>query len=653
MPEAPEGAGGSVSLRGDAPAPPSVPPGAVPHEALAILDVQRSHERLLRRQGHTLMALAKAVSLEEEAKAPPFRSITLAAARALDVKRASIWLHDADRTRIVCMDLYETSSNRHTKGLELEVAHYPAYVSALEEERAIAADDAHADPRTREFSRSYLAPLGIGAMLDAPIRLRGKVVGVVCHEHIGPPRHWTLEEQYFAGSIADIVSLALETSHRRQAEHALREANARLQEATRRLETLVHEDPLTGLLNRRGLEEALLREILWSQRDGSLLLAILIDLDNFKQVNLDLGHAIGDIVLKATARQIRSALRQTDYATRIGGDEFLLLLPQTSLSDGEIVAEKIRLAICLGQSDRISKQVRVTGSLGVVRVTPDMASIDKLLSSLHPTIYRSKQEGKNRISCEWKGEGTGTEAGQPVLRLLEELRRGEGLRVLKLPILRLADESTVGYEFLSRSTTPHFENPEDFLKAMREASALTPVDYHCFSRCLQASRALQPGLHRHINLCPSTLLDLPRDRLLEGMPTGPARSLYCIELSQQHIVCDPSCLVAAIRALRKAGVRLAIDDVGYCLGSLILLEPDLVKLPPRSIQGLAADPARRAGIGRFLKVVRSLGVEVIATGIQDRDDMKAVRDLGVVYGQGFHWGEPVMAPSSSSASSPA
>src|SRR6185295_15382155 len=138
------------------------------------------------------------------------------------VERASIWIFNEQGTALELLDLYERTPNRHVTGVTLAVQDYPSYVHAItHEEQAIAADDAHRDFRTREFSRSYLTPLGIGAMLDAPVRRRGQVVGVLCHEHVGEARSWSKEEVYFCSSLATFMTLVLEARQRREAEQAL------------------------------------------------------------------------------------------------------------------------------------------------------------------------------------------------------------------------------------------------------------------------------------------------------------------------------------------------------------------------------------------------------------------------------------------------
>ena len=151
------------------------------------------------------------------------RAITESCGTLLNVERTSIWLFEHDRQSITLVDLYDAAARSHRANMALTARHYPAYFQALTtEKRAIAACDARQDPRTREFSEGYLAPLNIGAMLDAPIRQKGQVVGILCAEHVGGPRRWTLYEEHLVSSMATMTTLALETAERRTVEQALR-----------------------------------------------------------------------------------------------------------------------------------------------------------------------------------------------------------------------------------------------------------------------------------------------------------------------------------------------------------------------------------------------------------------------------------------------
>ncbi len=142
-------------------------------------------------------------------------------ARTLNTERVSIWTFTESRNEIICEASAQRNSTTNLKGAKLSSVDYPTYFKALETSHAVVADDARINPLTKEFTESYLIPHGITSMMDTPIHLHGKVIGIVCHEHIGPARKWTLEEQEFATSIAELVSIAFETSKRKIAESSL------------------------------------------------------------------------------------------------------------------------------------------------------------------------------------------------------------------------------------------------------------------------------------------------------------------------------------------------------------------------------------------------------------------------------------------------
>ena len=185
--------------------------------------VRRS--QVLKDQQVALLELAKSEAVHSGDLTQALHAITEASGEVLAVERASIWLFEDDRSAIRLLDLHQRSARSHQAGTILRAFEYPAYFQAVEtEEHAIAAHDAHRDPRTREFSKNYLAPLNIGAMLDAPVRRKGRVIGVLCHEHVGGCRTWTADEENVASSLATMVTLAMEATDRREAERALRVA---------------------------------------------------------------------------------------------------------------------------------------------------------------------------------------------------------------------------------------------------------------------------------------------------------------------------------------------------------------------------------------------------------------------------------------------
>jgi diguanylate cyclase (GGDEF)-like protein len=445
----------------------------------------------------------------------------------------------------------------------------------------------------------------------------------------------------------------------------LQAVSRELENVQTRFEKMTMVDPLTGLLNRHGLREAFSREMEIMRRDHGGLVLLTVDLDNFQQINQSMGRAAGDVVLRDIAGRIRQTLRMSDYVARVGSDEFILLLPGTRLAEGVRVAEKVRLAIA--QSSvcvHSGKAVHVTASLGIGVAHGATLSLDQLLARTRKLLYRSKSEGKNRVAYDaalaahhgggagfagngngnGSGNGNGNGNGSAFLdEVHTALQRQDQFRALKQPIVDLAEGRYVGYEFLSRSLVTGFEMPDDFFRASMEANLLTVVDHHCFRACVEASFPLEKETSCHINVFPSTLMDFTAQHFLDALKPRDSHLKYCIEISEQQIIGEPSYLARTVKTFKDEGVQIAIDDVGFgrsCLESLVLLEPDIVKIDKKWVLGIKEDEMRRRSLQRILKVSAVLGCEVVAEGIETPDELEVLRDLGVLYGQGYLFGHP-------------
>ena len=454
------------------------------------------------------------------------------------------------------------------------------------------------------------------------------------------------------GEPAWLVSLRDISAHR-QSEAALKRLNNRLQITNSRLERLAYVDPLTELLNRRGLERLLAAELNRSKRTSSRLMACLVDCDDFKRINESCGHAAGDQVLREVGHRMRDSLRPSDHIARVGGDEFLVLLPDTRIAEGRQVGERLLASVAgislpstmgtmggtMGTAVTAGSAgaARVTVSIGVAAVPPSAASIEDILQLTDAALRSSKSRGKNLVTAE--GADEFPRDSDEFLRLLSE----RGLRTVGLPIFRLSDERAVALELLCRGPAP-LERPLDLFGACTGEGLRTELDLRCLETNLRKARELGRTAVEcfHVNLLPSTLLETTPARLLEMFPAADSPR-FCVEISDQQLVGQPAALQGRFAELRRSGIRTALDDVGFgrtALETLILLEPDFVKLDPNFVQGASRDVLQQGSLRRLVTVCRALGSELIAEGIDSRGDLELLKALGVPYGQGFLWGEP-------------
>lgn len=443
---------------------------------------------------------------------------------------------------------------------------------------------------------------------------------------------------------ATLLYALVDVTEQEEATARLREVAHELELANLRLHELAMHDHHTGLLNRRGLEQTMSVEIERARRSGAPMSCILMDCDNFKTVNDSMGYAAGDVVLSTLARRLLGSLRPSDHLARIGGDEFLALLPDTTLEQAHHVADRLRLAVASEPVALSHEPVKMSISVAVASATLHEITIEELLLSTRWAIKRSKLRGKNRVTV---AVGDGHEAPATRLerdRFPELIRTQDFFEAWVHPIVSLVDEQPVGYEFLTRGTVQAFHLPVDFFRLAVEDGLLTMVDLACIRTCIEASRKVAPSLWCHVNLYPSTLIELPTDRLGELFQAPIGRTHLCLELSEQQMLGDPRCMLEHIHRLRELGVHIAIDDVGFgrtSLENLIVLEPAMIKIDRSNVTDVSKLRSKARALERLVTAGHALKTIIVAEGIETAEDLAVLRDLGVHYGQGFLWGKPV------------
>ncbi len=419
-----------------------------------------------------------------------------------------------------------------------------------------------------------------------------------------------------------------------------------LAHASARMDWMQHTDSLTDLLNRKGMERATLQRLSEIRDKDEGLQFLLIDLDDFVRINTTLGHGVGDLVLMAVGRCIRENTGSQDLVGRVGTDRFAIVLQDPSEDRAADLAETLRLAIGRDAIKAGDHFFSTTASIAVTTVPSTIISFDEILAQAHFVLQRSKLKGKNRVSrAASAAEIRMVRPGDVGHDMTRALLRGNVLRVFSQPIVNLLDGRIVSQEMLIRGPEGPLQSPDALFRYCQEKDILSPVDLRCLKMCAKVARttAIGGAPRYHVNILPATLLQTPVDELIRVLQVENEYGHCCLELSEQQLLGDPHVLQPRVRTLQEAGIRLAIDDVGFGkshLENLVMLDPQILKLDKRLIQGVALDPEMRRTLGRMLKLADVLGSEVVAEGIEDAEDYRVLLEMGVRFGQGFLFGVP-------------
>jgi diguanylate cyclase (GGDEF)-like protein/PAS domain S-box-containing protein len=431
----------------------------------------------------------------------------------------------------------------------------------------------------------------------------------------------------------------------------LRDITARKQ-AERRLQWLADFDQLTQLPNRRYLVERLDRAIGRARREGGRTSLLVLDLDRFKVINDSLGHPVGDQVLASVGQRLQVGRKDRETAARLGGDEFALVLPGVGRKGAATIASRVLAALAvpmrLGQHEVI-----VTGSAGLAVWPDDGANAEELFSRADAAMYRAKVRGRNRSEhgdpMIDAGSGRRRQLG---VDLWHAIRRDE-LYLQFQPLVELRTRRVTGVEALVRWQHPRQGAllPGSFLAVAEEAGLAVDVDRWVLSQaCRQAQDWARAGRPVPVNVNISAeMFRAGRRSLADEVAkvldqTGLAAQLLIVELNEQTIIEDADSAADELQAVRRLGVRLALDDFGAGHTSLTHLR----RLPIEVLKidrGLIANISESAEDQRILAAVTALAqildLTVVAEGIERPAQADIVRAAGCRSGQGFLYSEPV------------
>jgi diguanylate cyclase (GGDEF)-like protein/PAS domain S-box-containing protein len=416
----------------------------------------------------------------------------------------------------------------------------------------------------------------------------------------------------------------------------------------RELERLALTDGLTGLANRRLMEDRLAQALARRGHDQGVVGLVLLDLDHFKVVNDSLGHATGDALLVEVAARLRRRVRQGTTVARLGGDEFVAVVDDArTAADVEAVAtrllDSLREPFSCGPGPLV-----VTASLGLA-VSDGSGSPSELLREADMALYRAKETGRDRLvrfDADLRTRADNRLATEAMLR--EALRCG-WLRLYLQPVVDLGDGDVVGAEALVRVEHPvdGLVLPGEFVQVAEECGLVSDLDSWVLEQAV-ALLATAPDTRLAVNVSARTVEagGLP-ERVVDLLArAGVDASRLDLELTESCLLTGGSAVADDIRRLRAAGCRVGLDDFGTgysALSYLQALELDFLKIDRSFISHLGQGERHDAVVQAIIDLAHAHRLEVVAEGVEDAGQWETLQLMGCDRGQGWFFGRPAPA----------
>ncbi len=427
-----------------------------------------------------------------------------------------------------------------------------------------------------------------------------------------------------------------------------------IKESERQLLHLAHHDPLTGLPNRLLFSARLEHTLQQAKRVPATIGLLFLDLDRFKNVNDSLGHALGDELLTQAAHRLRSCVRQQDTVARLGGDEFIVILQNlASARDAGAVAEKI-LAALQQPFALTGHEVTVTASIGISLCPDDGQESNTLLRNADAAMYRAKELGCNSYAYYTPELTTIVRERFDLENNLRRALERDEFRLFFQAQVSAADGRIVGAEALLRWQHPELGLviPDKFIPLAEETGLITPIgEWVLRAACAQAKQWRSWGLppvRLAINLSGqqimSEFINDKLEKLLEEVQLEP--SCLEFEITESFVMKHPEQAVQVLDKLRTLGISLAIDDFGSgysSLGYLKRLPVHKLKIDQSLVRDIPSDPNDKAIARAVIALGHSLGLTVIAEGVETEMQGEFVRAEGCDQFQGYLYGRPTPA----------
>jgi len=413
-------------------------------------------------------------------------------------------------------------------------------------------------------------------------------------------------------------------------------------------------DSLTRLPNRSMFRDRLEQAVKKSHRSQIPLALLFLDLDKFKEVNDSQGHDVGDDLLVQVAERITSCIRETDTVSRLGGDEFTVILPDLEdLKYVDMISHKILDA--LSETFYIDKMpLHISVSVGVTFYPNDAATVSELLKNADQAMYLAKEQGRNRFRYFTTSM---QEQAQERLELLSDLRLALELDQLELyyqPIIDLANNNIEKAEALLRWNHPQrgMVSPADFIPIAEESGLIIEMGDWVFKQAVKQVKRCKDhyGIDVQISVNKSPVQFVANDDHDDWLEVlkdhGVSGKDVVIEITESLLLDNQNNILQQLHQFRDAGIEVSMDDFGTGYSSLSYLKKfdiDYLKIDQMFTRGLAPNSEDMILSEAIIVMAHRLGLKVIAEGVETEEQRALLENAGCDYGQGYHFSKPVPA----------
>jgi len=419
------------------------------------------------------------------------------------------------------------------------------------------------------------------------------------------------------------------------------------------IEYLATHDPLTGLANRNLLAAHLDQNIEISKRENKKFMVMFMDLDNFKIINDSLGHHIGDIVLQTISKRIKETLRNSDLIARIGGDEFAIILNDAPASKLKILAEKLIEKVGM-PIDLENGTVTVTLSIGVSSYPEGGSSSADLLKNADIAMYHSKDSGKNTYTF-FNSEMT--KIADERLSLERDIRlaiRHSYFEMVYQPYINVATSELTGVEALIRFNHPErgVIFPNEFIPFAESVGLIDEISIWVFDEVFKKiNEWLLSGIAMprvSINLSPKNFKHTNVRTFVEDLNTKYplVKSYFGIEFTETALMEDLVTATRALKTFKSFGAQISLDDFGTGYSSFIHLKKypiDFIKIDRSFIDELIDGKEDWEITKAIITISHSLGLQCVAEGVETREQLKMLKNMGCDMAQGYLIAKPMKA----------